>query len=303
MKYIIYMHTSPSEKRYIGLTKQDLNSRWGKDGRRYERCTLFWRAIQKYGWENIKHEVLDYANSLAEANQKEKFYIEKYQTHDERYGYNCTSGGDGVEGWKATDEQKQKNSAAKKEMWKDPQMRTHLSAERKARGQTKAERERLSKIARTAWQDEVTSGQLRSHLVALSQDVTRRAEHSEKMKKKWETDDEFKQKMQRHLDEIHTDERIKKKHSDDMRKLWSENREMFLKNREYLSGAKNPMARAVKCVELNQIFETARAAEKETGVSYKNISNVLRGKSKTAGGFHWEYVNPLDKNEPPFTKK
>ena len=39
------------------------------------------------------------------------------------------------------------------------------------------------------------------------------------------------------------------------------------------------------------VFETARAEEAYTGVSYKNISNVVRGKNKTAGGYHWEYAD------------
>lgn len=36
-------------------------------------------------------------------------------------------------------------------------------------------------------------------------------------------------------------------------------------------------------------FNSLSEAEKLTGISNKNISNVLRGKSKTAGGFKWKY--------------
>ena len=78
LKYIIYMHTSPSNKKYIGITKQEPILRWGKNGERYKRCTSFWRAINKYGWENITHEMIDTAETLEEANQKEQFYISKY---------------------------------------------------------------------------------------------------------------------------------------------------------------------------------------------------------------------------------
>ena len=42
-------------------------------------------------------------------------------------------------------------------------------------------------------------------------------------------------------------------------------------------------------------FETAQAAKIFTGVSYKNISYVVRGKSKTAGGYHWEYAETSQK--------
>ena len=79
-----------------------------------------------------------------------------------------------------------------------------------------------------------------------------------------------------------------------MKQNWAENRERFIKNRTYLSGSKNSNSRPVRCVELDIVFETARAAEKATGISFKNISNVVRGKNKTAGGYHWEYATPKE---------
>ena len=38
-QYVIYMHTSPSGKRYIGITKQALSLRWGKNGIKYKNAT------------------------------------------------------------------------------------------------------------------------------------------------------------------------------------------------------------------------------------------------------------------------
>lgn len=34
-KYCVYMHTSPSEKRYIGITSQSPEARWRKNGAGY----------------------------------------------------------------------------------------------------------------------------------------------------------------------------------------------------------------------------------------------------------------------------
>lgn len=288
-KYVLYMHTTPSHKKYIGITRQELSLRWGKDGSRYKRCVSFWRAINKYGWCNIEHEVIDTAETLEEANQKEKFYIQKYKTNNSRYGYNCTNGGDGVEGWKATDLQKKKNSDSKKEMWKDPAIREKLTKERQDRGHSVAERERLSKISSLNWKNEISADKLKEHLRTIAQDPICKEKRAKSLEIKWNNDVEFKEKMSAHLDKIHNDEEIRKKHSEDMKILWSQNREMFLQNRKYLTGSNNPNARAIVCVELNMVFETARAAEDFTGVSYKNISNVVRGKSKTAGGYHWKY--------------
>lgn len=52
-------------------------------------------AIQKYGFENFKCEMIDIAMNLQDLNTKERFWIEKYHSTDKSIGYNLTSGGDG----------------------------------------------------------------------------------------------------------------------------------------------------------------------------------------------------------------
>lgn len=57
-RWILYRHISPSGKVYIGITsKSNPNWRW-QSGKGYTACTYFYNAILKYGWNNIKHEVL-----------------------------------------------------------------------------------------------------------------------------------------------------------------------------------------------------------------------------------------------------
>lgn len=53
-------------------------------------------AINKYGWENIQHNILEIGLTEEEAKKREIYYIEKYQTNDLEYGYNRTTGGDSV---------------------------------------------------------------------------------------------------------------------------------------------------------------------------------------------------------------
>ena len=47
----------------------------------------------------------------------------------------------------------------------------------------------------------------------------------------------------------------------------------------------------VYCIELEKIFESTCEASRELGISQSSISLVCRGKRKTAGGYHWEYVD------------
>lgn len=91
--YCIYKHTAPNGKVYIGQTCQIPEQRFGNNGCRYRGCTLFYNAIQKYGWDNIKHEILLEGLTQAEANEKEVKFIHEYNSNDRKYGYNLQSGG------------------------------------------------------------------------------------------------------------------------------------------------------------------------------------------------------------------
>lgn len=106
-KYYVYKHTSPSGKIYIGITHQNPSERW-LNGRGYKKNKHFHDAIEKYGWNNFKHEILFDSLTHEEANSKEKELILLYKSNDKNYGYNLTSGGDGVAGIKMSDERKKK---------------------------------------------------------------------------------------------------------------------------------------------------------------------------------------------------
>ena len=103
------MHTSPSNKKYIGVTSQKPERRWRKNGTGYKDHIYFWRAIQKYGWDNFEHDIL-YANlTKEEAEQKEVELIAYYNSNNIGFGYNMSIGGEsGSKGYKYTDEQRER---------------------------------------------------------------------------------------------------------------------------------------------------------------------------------------------------
>lgn len=94
MIYTIYMHKNKSNgKVYVGQTIQNPKDRW-KNGVGYKTCTKFYNAIQKYGWDNFEHIILEQKEmTQEEANSLEDFYIKKYNCLDDKYGYNITKGG------------------------------------------------------------------------------------------------------------------------------------------------------------------------------------------------------------------
>lgn len=73
--YSVYIHTSPSNKIYVGITSKKPEVRWNK-GFGYYSNPHFYNAIKKYGWENIKHEIVATQLSFYEACQLEILLIE-----------------------------------------------------------------------------------------------------------------------------------------------------------------------------------------------------------------------------------
>lgn len=99
-QYCVYMHMTPSGKRYFGITSTKPSIRWGKDGKGYADNKYFSRAIQKYGWDNIKHVIVCDGLTQKEACQKEIDLISEYKTNKPEHGYNLTCGGEGATGHK-----------------------------------------------------------------------------------------------------------------------------------------------------------------------------------------------------------
>lgn len=93
--YKIYMHKNKiNGKVYIGQTYTSLRARFGKNGIGYKGCPIFWSAIQKYGWGNFEHIILEENITNSEsANEREKYYISLYNSTDCNNGYNIQLGG------------------------------------------------------------------------------------------------------------------------------------------------------------------------------------------------------------------
>lgn len=47
----------------------NIKVRWRNNGINYKACILFYRAIQKYGWDNFEHIILNDNLSKTEAQE------------------------------------------------------------------------------------------------------------------------------------------------------------------------------------------------------------------------------------------
>ena len=91
--YTVYQHIFPNGKRYIGVTRTSVNRRWGYKGYNY-KTQIVGRAIEKYGWDNIRHEIFAVCNTKEEAERVERWLVKYYDATNPEHGYNVLPGGD-----------------------------------------------------------------------------------------------------------------------------------------------------------------------------------------------------------------
>ena len=116
-KFYVYIHTCPNGKKYVGLTTAKPKKRW-VSGWGYKNNSHFTRAIQKYGWNNIEHQVIE-VDTENEMYYLEKYLIAYYQTNNPDFGYNKSIGGEAHTlgcHYVFTDEHKKKLSESHKGM-------------------------------------------------------------------------------------------------------------------------------------------------------------------------------------------
>lgn len=104
-KFIVYMHISPSGKKYVGITYRNPRYRFNH-GNGYKYNKHFYNAILKYGWDNFEHIILFTGLSFNEACDKEIELIKELNLTNPKYGYNQTTGGEGTPGFKLSEDQK-----------------------------------------------------------------------------------------------------------------------------------------------------------------------------------------------------
>lgn len=78
-KYIIYLHRNKiNNKCYVGQTCQKPEQRWGRNGWHYHEQPYFYRAIEKYGWDNFEHIILETDIDENRVDERECFWAGYY---------------------------------------------------------------------------------------------------------------------------------------------------------------------------------------------------------------------------------
>lgn len=256
--YTVYMHISPSDKVYVGLTSQRAESRW-RGGKGYKKNQPFWRAIQKYGWDNIEHKIIADGLTYEEAANIEKEYIKKYNATNKKYGYNiCFGGEDGWVGVHHTEEAKRKMSESKK--GKTYRKGYHLSEETKR------------KIS------EAHKGKYKGKPVKPKEKAPYWRKRNGKMYLSYPRQYDENGKI------IFTEEHKQK--ISEAKKGYCPTEQARIN----MSKAQVKTKKPVKCLDTGEVFESETAAMKKLGISIDLIGRCCKGKQKTAKGLRFRYV-------------
>lgn len=98
MKGIYKITNTINNKVYIGQTI-DIDCRWKRHKNLLNNNkhinTHLQNSWNKYGEDNFKFEVIKECENNNELNKFERYYIEKYKSNNQKYGYNLTNGGEG----------------------------------------------------------------------------------------------------------------------------------------------------------------------------------------------------------------
>ena len=152
--YAVYCHYFPNGKVYVGLTCHGDNieeKRYGHNGSKYNKQPLVYRAIQKYGWDNIEHEIIaNYINRESAINI-EKDLITLYHSNEREHGYNLSPGGE--EGSYHSEESRKKMSEQRKGKKKSEEHKRKIGEARRGMKMNEEFCRKMSEIAKNRHRD------------------------------------------------------------------------------------------------------------------------------------------------------
>lgn len=319
--YTVYMHTTPSGKVYVGITKQNPEQRWA-NGNGYKRNKHFYRAILIYDWKNIKHEIVESGLTKEQACAKEIELIAKYDSTNPCKGYNNSTGGEcGTLGAHLSAETRRKMSYA----WKhSAACIEHL---KKVCESNKGRQSPLKGRHHSAEAKKHMSDSHKGHLTSAATRI--KISESNKGKKHEITDEGMAALIKAHKGKpalnrkqvvcLETNEKYSSaleaavfiglskdriaaacrgeqktaggyhwKYADEGEykgtRISSETR------RKISESNKGKNAKAVICIETGILYSSVTEAAESIGIAKSAIANAARGVRKTSGGYHWEYV-------------
>lgn len=282
--YCVYMHTNKvNGKRYVGQTCQwPPEKRWRKDGVGYRHNEYFYRSIQKYGWDNFEHEIIDARLTIEEANELEEHLIENFDTLNRSKGYNLRHGGNNGEHSEET-KTKLKRAWEHRDRVMPEHVRKAMSKSRTGKHLSEETKKKISKAQK---------GKPRYYI---------RGENHPNYGKHY-SEEERKQMS----------ERMSGKNNPNYGKHFSEEHKRKIsesnKGKYVPSGAENPTADKVAQYNMDgvliKVWGCKKDAARTLNINPSHISACCKGRRKSAGEYMWTDVidGIVQNNIEPYNK-
>lgn len=304
--YCVYIHTSPSGKRYVGQTGQKPERRWGNDGAYYLRKKkngeyghrFFAYAILKYGWDNFDHEIIASNLTKEEADNFEKLLIKELNTKDPKYGYNLKDGGSGG-GF--SDEVLKKMSESRKgikqseetirKRFENLRDKNHPNYGKPLSEDTKQKLSNAIKGEEHPMYGKHFSEEHKKKIKAsLKRQKVAQYDLQEKLIKIWDSMGDVERELGISKSNVSACCRNKAKTTGGF--IWKYYEEDSV-DKQHIWNNNIQVAQYSLSGEFISVFQSLKEAASKTGINSKIISSCCKGNKKTAGGFIWKYYDSI----------
>lgn len=301
--YCVYVHTSPSGKKYVGQTRKSPEERWGKNGSHYLKKekngeymhAAFAQAIIKYGWDNFKHEIILSDLTKEEADNLEKLLIEEFNTKNRKYGYNLKDGGLGGGGF--SEETLKKMSEVHKGVKQSEE--TIKKRAEKLKGENNPNYGKpMSKEQRNKISDSKKGKNNHMYGKHFKEETKQKIKESQNMRKIvqydlqgnfvkiWNSISDAGRELNIARANISACCRNKRKNAGGF--IWKYHDEEFVDGQSAWNNGKQ-VAQYSLDNEFICMFQSLKEASLKTGISYNGILLCCKGIHHTSGGFIWKY--------------
>ena len=329
--YTLYMHTNKvNDKKYIGITMlEPVQKRW-KRGSGYKTSTHFHRAIQKYGWDNFKHEIILCNLTKEQAEMFEIEMIKYHKSSNRKHGYNIDMGGNHQ--GKTSEETRKKQSKQRKGKVISEEHKKKLSVAFSGKNNpmygTKAPtRKKVMCLETMKIYDSINHAATENALDnSAITSVCRRSKYNKSCGglhwvyyEDWLNNPDKESYIRKHsqyikvvcietekvynnIESAKRDYNIKgngislccrkiAKTCNGLHWAYYDNWVKDSNKESHITHKPNANSKKVICIDDGTIYESVKIAGEVKGVCKSNIASCCRGKYKQAGGYHWKYVD------------
>lgn len=279
--YVIYKFTSPSNKSYIGMTKNiKIRIRIHLQDSKKEKYKhyRFYKAINKYGFNNFKFEILAQNLLFEQATKMEIMFIKWFNTKTP-YGYNLTEGGEGTVGYTCSDNERFRRSEHAKNYKHSAESKQKISKSNMGKIMSKTAREKISKA---------NKGKTRSLECRLAMKISHKGVSGIKKGTKFNLNAAQRECYRKRIAKINTNKQLRYKIT-------------------------NLVSYPIKCIETGTIFDSIKMAAERTGISLCSLRyHLYRGSASPIYGLYTfiylnkkrqEQTNKFYKAQKPNNKK